>query len=482
MGEAGTCPACREARLPGQGRPLCAACTDAARQIVPRPLWMFDSALLRTALAHVNLPAVPAIIRAASGLSQSDLAAIVGWSRSALGLYEHGQRGAVFDIRVVLQFADAVDMPREALLPLVLGDDGAGLAACSPADELGADVDRRSFGGLTAGVAVAAMLPGTTVPSRVTASHVKYLQACVDSLYSRDRAIGGAALLRSALRQWQRARRMLNESNYTETIGRQLLVLNGSLADLSGWLAFDAANVPLAAQLYSEALKAATSADDPVLVAWVLAHQSGLSSYQASAGKSRSVASRRMDYAREGLLLADRAAEEARYAPMPQLHTLIALRHAYAAALLGNTAAFCAAITRSRRELDRGPGIDEPAWVSEVDERNIIEEQARGAMNLGEPARAEKLYRDLLDRELAPRARAFLGARLAGSMLGQGARREAVTAGGTVLTAIEGGVSSIRTLKELRPVRVEARRIGADEFCTRFDAAERALNGFHPAQ
>jgi hypothetical protein len=51
-----------------------------------------------------------------------------------------------------------------------------------------------------------------------------------------------------------------------------------------------------------------------------------------------------------------------------------------------------------------------------------------------------------------------------------------------VLTAIEGGVSSIRTLKELRPLRVEARRIGAGEFCARFDAAERALNGFHPAQ
>jgi hypothetical protein len=481
MGEAGTCPACRAARLPGRGSPLCAACAKAARQIVPRPLWLFDSALLRTALAQVNLPAVPAIIRAASGLSQSDLAAIAGWSRSALGLYEHGQRGAVFDIRVVLRFADAVDMPREALLPLVLGDADAGLTACSPADELGADVDRRSFGGLTAGVAVAAMLPGTTVPSQVTASHIKYLQACVDSLYSRDQAIGGAALLRSALRQWQRARRMLNESSYTETIGRQLLVLNGSLADLSGWLAFDAANVPLAAQLYSEALKAATSADDPVLAAWVLAHQSGLSSYQASAGKSeRGV--RRTDHAREGLLLADRAAEEARYAPMPRLHTLIALRQAYAAALLGNTAAFGASITRSRRELDRGRGIDEPAWVGEVDERNIIEEQARGAMNLGEPARAEKLYLDLLECELSPRARAFLGARLAGSMLGQGARREAVTAGSTVLTAIEGGVSSIRTLKELRPVRLEARRIGADEFCTRFDVAERALNGFHPTQ
>src|ERR1700730_16773271 len=306
MGEAGTCPACREARLPGRASPLCTACTHAARQTVPRPLWLFDSPLLRRALAQVNLPAVPAIIRAASGLSQSDLAAIAGWSRGALGLYEHGQRGAVFDIRVLLQFADAVDMPRETLLPLLLGDADAALVADGVVDETGADVDRRSFGGLAAGVAVAAVLPEPTLPSRVTASHVKYLQACVNSLYSTDRVVGGGGLLKPALRLWHRARKMLDESSYTETIGHDLLGVAGRLAACGGWLAFDAGNVPLAQSLYSQARILAGNTDDTILAVQALAQSSMLASYAARTSDNTG---RKIRLGREGWLLANQAAD-----------------------------------------------------------------------------------------------------------------------------------------------------------------------------
>jgi len=51
-----------------------------------RPVWLFDSPLLRQALAQVNLSALPAIVRAACGLSQRDIAAMVGWSPAALSL------------------------------------------------------------------------------------------------------------------------------------------------------------------------------------------------------------------------------------------------------------------------------------------------------------------------------------------------------------------------------------------------------------
>ena len=114
---------------------------------MPWPLWLFDSPLLRRALAQLNVPAVPAIVRAACGLSQRDLAGIVGWSPAALSYYERGQRDAVFDIRAVLQFADALGMPRAALLPLILADPDAGLAP-GAGSGTGMDVDRRGFGGL----------------------------------------------------------------------------------------------------------------------------------------------------------------------------------------------------------------------------------------------------------------------------------------------------------------------------------------------
>ena len=120
------CPACRTGVLARRGDPLCPTCVKAAREMASRPLWVFDSLLLREALAQVNLAAVPAIVRAACGLSQRDLAAIVGWSPAALSYYERGVRDGMFDIRTVLQFADAVGMPRAALLPLVSADPDAG--------------------------------------------------------------------------------------------------------------------------------------------------------------------------------------------------------------------------------------------------------------------------------------------------------------------------------------------------------------------
>jgi hypothetical protein len=478
MAEAGVCPACRTARLAVRA-PLCPGCTQGARQTVSRPLWLFDSQLLRTALAQVNLGAVPAIVRAASGLSQSDLAAIVGWGRGALGLYERGQRGAVFDVRLVLQFADAVDMPREALLPLVLGDAGAELAADCGADETGADVDRRSFGGLTVGVAVAAVLPEPTIPSRVTASHISYLQACVDSLYNRDRVVGGGGLLRPALRVWSRAKRMLEGSSYTESAGRELCQVAGQLAACSGWLAFDAGNVPLARRLYSQARLMAGNTGDTMLSVQALAQSSMLASFAARTSDDPAA---KVRLARDGWQLANQAAEEARYEPYPRLHALIALRHAYAAELLDNAAAFRAAAARARREFDRGPGEKEPEWVQFVGPAEITASEAGGYRDLGEPARSEELYRGALEGDLPPRDRATHATGLALALLDQNAPVHAVGAGLTVLPALEGGVTSIRTLKALRPIRIAAQNVSNEEFCARFDAAELALSGFRSVQ
>jgi DNA-binding XRE family transcriptional regulator len=420
---------------------------------------------MRRVAAEVNAPGLIAVVRAATGLSQSDLAVIAGWSREALTWYERGRREAVFDIRVLLGFADSIAMPREALLlPLVPG----------AVDEMGMDMDRRSFGGLAAGAAFAAVLPEAAVPSRVTAAHVKYLQASVDAVYAQDRVVGGGALLRPALRQWRLAQRMLKESSCTETIGRQFQVAAGYLADACGWLAFDAADPALARQLHTEALDLATSAGDGVLTGWVLSHLSGLSACLGSQAPAVS-GWRRHNAARQAMLLGNRAADEARYEPAPWLHEVIACRQAYAASLAGNAAAFQAAITRAQRELERAPGIEAPAWLPDAGEFLIIEEQARGSANLGDPAGAESRYRELLDRSPAPRARAFLNARLAGIQLAQDAQRDAIATGTAVLALVENGVTSTRALNALRPVRAAAAACGDEEFCARFDAAGRSL-------
>ncbi len=457
------CPACRTGMLARRGDPLCPTCVKAAREMTARPLWVFDSLLLRAALAQVNLAAVPAIARAACGLSQRDLAAIVGWNPATLSYYERGQRDGMFDIRIVLQFADAVGMPRGVLLPLLFAGVAVGPMAGTEY-EMSVKFSRGGPGSL-----VAAGSPPVNVPKIAHGSHVRYWRACTDVLYSRDRAVGGTALLLSALQQWQRVAPAVQGAN-TGDPEPQLLAAAGELALCTGWIALDAECPALAQPLYEKARNLAVSAGDVVLAVHALTSQSMLHAEMARTGPSR-------ESARLALGLAYQAADEGRYIPMPPLHALIALRHARAASLLGDKAAFQAAIGQARRELNRGPWDgDPPQWLRFVSEAEITETEATGYLDIGDAARSTVLYRQVLAFDLTPRNRASCGAGLADALLMQGARQEAVATAIDVLLALETEVTSSRCLNRLRVVRKAAgSTAGGQEFRERFDAAKRSL-------
>ena len=495
MPETQPCAACKRPLSRYNPDMLCSSCLRAARYGTDgaetpadggglTPVWLWDSPPMRRALAGLDLAAMMVIFRAATGLSQLELAQLLGWSQSTVSLIEKGQRDTLFDIRELLRFARTVVMPGEALLPAILGRPDAALRDVSLAsaeladtwmvEDAGLDVDRRTFGGLVAGAAAAVILPSAAVPAQATAAHARYLQACVDSLYARDQAVGGAALLRQALMHWQYARRMLGESSYTEPIERQLLAITSELAICTGWLAFDGGNVPLARYLYAEAHLAAGHAGNPVVAAHALEKWSMLCSYLA---RTAGAANERRSFAREGLRLALQAADQARHEPVPRLHALIAMRHANAASLLGDEAAFRSAITRARRELDRGTRADDPEWIQFVDETEITGLEAMGVLNLGKPGRGETLYRTVLDGNLTRRNRTYYGALLSGALLQQHAREHAIAEGMSVLPALADGVTSVRTLNELRPLRAvdgphtEERAA----FCEQFDAVARSM-------
>ena len=458
------CPACRTGLLARRGDPLCPTCIKAAREMAALPLWLVDSLLLRDALAQVNLAAVPAIVRAACGLSQRDLAAIVGWSPAMLSYYERGQRNGMFDIRTVLQFADAVGMPRGALLPLVSANIGVGQMA---GIEYEMSVRLRPCGGPSS--LAAAAPPPVSVPQAVSGSHVRYWRACTDVLYSQDRAVGGTVLLPSALQQWQRVAPAIQSASAGEP-GLPLLAAAGELALCTGWIALDGQRLTLAQHLYEKARELAVSVGDVMLAVHALTSQSMLHAEMAKADPSR-------ESARQALRLAYQAADEGRYVPMPPLHVLIALRHASAASLLGDKAAFLAAIGQARRELVRGPNDgDPPQRLRFVGETEITEAEAAGYLNLGDAVRSAMLYRQVLTRELSPRNRASYGAGLADALLRQGSLQEAVATATDVLPAIEGGVTSMRCLNRLRLIRQAADNIdSAQEFRERFDTAEQAI-------
>jgi transcriptional regulator with XRE-family HTH domain len=468
------CPACRKTRLSRYNHdPLCAPCMRAS-QIAPPLLepitlaWLWDSLPMREALARVDLAAVVAVFRAAAGLSQHELADILGWSQSSLSLFESGHRNTLYDIRELLRFTDAVDMPRDALLPLILGQAFAALPDVPLADIGGLevanmDLDRRGFATAITGAATAVMLTEPSVPVKVTASHVRYLKTCAENLSSRDQAIGGGALLKQAVRQWLRAKRMLDESDYTEPVGRELLSVTGDLAVTAEWLAFDAGNVNLAQRLDAEALALAGGVGDAGLAAHVLELSSMLYSHMArlDGGKGR---------ARQGLRLADQAANAAAHEPMPRLHALIALRRASAASLLGDEHAFRASIGRARHELDRGVSPDDPSWIQFVDEFEIDAQEAIGHSNLGHYGAAIELQRmSLAGPGVAKRNSACTRAQLASAFAAQGDANSALSEARAVLPVLADGVRSVRALNELRPVRVVAQQVRDDEFCELFD-------------
>src|SRR5689334_7941964 len=172
---------------------VCTACLHASRGAgTAVPEWLWDSEPLRRAIARADMGAVVSLLRAAAGLSQLDFANLVdGWSQSTVSLIEHGRRDTLYDVRELLRFADAIGMPREALLPLLLDgpdairDDDSG----SELSE-GFEMDRRSFNAMAAGLTVGMALPSTSVPARIDIAHVRYLRACLEQIRGRYQNAG----------------------------------------------------------------------------------------------------------------------------------------------------------------------------------------------------------------------------------------------------------------------------------------------------
>lgn len=431
------------------------------------PQWLWDSPLLRQALAAADMGKVLTIVRAATQLSQLDLGTLLGWSQSLVARIEAGQRDTLFDVRELLRVADTLDMPREALAPLLLGTPNATLSSGTDSQENDDRMDRRTFTtGLLATIGFGAGLDRVQVPERVDLAHVRFLQAGIDRLYWRDQQIGGAMLARDGLRQYHRTRRMLEESDFTDPVGRSLLTASGQLAVAVGWLAYDAGDQRLARDLYAQALLLAQEANDNVLTIMVMEKMALQSVFLARRDG-------RPGIARQAIRTAVRAAELARHERTPRLHALLAAREAIAYAAVGDESGYRSAITRAYWELDGGLSTEDPTWLQFVIPAELRVAEAKGRMYLGDPASAVSLYEESLAENLSPRNRLNYQAQKAAALALSGDRHVAVSEGLTVLPELEKQVASPRTLSELQPVRDAAEQIGNEEFCIRWDAAMR---------
>jgi hypothetical protein len=123
------CGSCRKTRLSGYNPgTMCSPCERALfdRQHLADPrddlaTWVWDTAPMRDALARLDFQAVLVIYRSAAGVTRRELGERAGLSESAIWYWEAGARQGIYDIRQLLQLTDALQAPRLALLPVILG-------------------------------------------------------------------------------------------------------------------------------------------------------------------------------------------------------------------------------------------------------------------------------------------------------------------------------------------------------------------------
>lgn len=334
-----------------------------------------------------------------------------------------------------------------------------------------AEMDRRRFlQSAGSAVAAAVVAPGGSyggrqVPAKVDMAMVRGIRASVDELYRRDQVVGGASLAQAALASYYDARQMLDQADYGEDVGRELMTIAGELAVCVGWLSYDAGDQRQARDLYAEAFLLADQANDPRLTIQAVEKMALQSVFIADRGQHRGAA-------REAARLGERLTDLSRFQSSPRLHALVGGRQAIAFAVSGDSSEFRRAITRSWREIDQaGNVVDEETWLQFVTPGEITVHEAKGYRYLGNPTKAAKLYRASLENiGLSPRNRANYQAQLAATLVSIGDIPGALSEGRAALANLAGTIASPRTVTELSVLRRAAAARDDDEFCQQYDS------------
>lgn len=424
--------------------------------------------------------------RMGQGLSQRRLAERIHYSHSMISLVESGNRAPTVDFAQALdryfqtEFlfqgylyhgipnrASVRDDPSYRLVSTFRGEASVDESTLlpdrarrseSPAQLLdGDDMNRKQFLKATMGVGAGLFLLGNKPhvpirtldsPKRVDANWIEHLFDAADRLYTSDQDIGGGSLIDSGLRQYHRARSMLDEAEYDGETGRHLASATGELAVCAGWLSYDESQHRRARQLYTEALLLAQQADDRGLAVRAMEKMTLQSVFFAHSSSGSGDA-------REAIRLSLRAGEMARGSHSPRVHALLAVREASAHAAAGDSHVALKAMTRAWREVDRGIDDEKPAaWLIGLTASEIVFQEARVRAALGDPTAAIELYRSSLDAGLSPRNSANYRAQLALALAKEGDVAASLDEATKVLPALEAGVTSPRTVALLRSTSI----------------------------
>jgi hypothetical protein len=242
----------------------------------------------------------------------------------------------------------------------------------------------------------------------VTADSAHQIRLMVPELYALDAQMGGDGVCQVAEWCLRKVDLLLSRANYGEPAGCELQSAYGELAELAGWLHFDAGRYGQARFFYGEALSAAQLAEDLNLEVHTLASMNILSRYR--------------DRPREAVQFIQLAQRRATGWASPRLAAVLASREAASWAQLGEAATSRKAMHRADHTFHPDMQQDDPTWINFFNSAELAATRATASSYLGRVDQAIAAMQSAVDGLGAKfqRNRALYSVRLGISLLDDG--------------------------------------------------------------
>lgn len=353
---------------------------------------------MRNALAARDMRAVCKHLVESRGLSQAELAAMVGMDQSEISRVITGRR-TIREIEIFERFRDGLGIPGR-LLGLLPGHAetqspvSVGYAQGFEEDK----TDRREFLQAAALTGVAATATGAERPQSLTREHdgrPESIRVITAGMRKLDASVASQELTPALTSHLRMATQLLNETR-SRRFKQELAAATGEAAGFAAWLHFDTNDLGAARSYYKAAVGHAQQTHDPLMTAYMLGSYGSFAVHLGDAEAGLSL----IEEAWQGL---------GRGAPATArtwLRSMEALAHANRR----DSEATREAIRQAERALasSNREGTPPWPWVFAFDEAKLAGQRAVCAVRLNEPDAAQAAFDEALLSSVSPKQYALL--------------------------------------------------------------------------
>ena len=275
---------------------------------------------------------------------------------------------------------------------------------------------------------------------QVSRSTIAALWASVENYWVLDDRFGGEVLRPAVIAQLRYVLDLLRTSPYG-ALGGDLQMLAQEFYRLSGWTHFDSRQFAAARRYFTQAVRLARASGDRLFVANVQACMSLQATYE--------------DKPADAIALVQAAQDTSRGIATPRITAILAMREAFAHAVLGDRAACHRALSEAHNAFETARrGDEDPAWARYFDEVKLTVDTGIARARLGEHASAAVLIEQALEQETGhgARVRAFHQLWLANTRLQAGEIQAACQIAGEAVAAA-GHLESLRITEHIQGFR-----------------------------